>query len=123
MSKQDVNQHMLAIAHVVHDAVRAWEQESNLNDGVDKPWVKLTEAEKDEIVGKVRLHLTSPHSGDAAVHTAWMTKMKEQGWSAGPSYDEKRKVHPDVVPYHMLPHKQQARARLLRAVVLSLSRV
>lgn len=115
--------HQLLIARVLHAAIRVYNAENHLEDGVDKPWEKLSEEQKQSILGDIVLHQTSPNANDAAVHVLWVKKMQDQGYTKGPYVDDKKKIHPNVCPFHLLEPKLKTRARLFRAIVVSMSRV
>ena len=41
------------------------------------------------------------------VHEVWAKSRMEQGWSWGPERDDKKKTHPDMVPYDELTEEEK----------------
>ena len=40
-------------------------------------------------------------------HEVWAQTRKLEGWTYGPNRDDENKLHPDMVPYHMLPESEK----------------
>lgn len=40
-------------------------------------------------------------------HEVWAKARKDQGWSYGPERDDARKLHPDLLPYNLLPESEK----------------
>jgi ryanodine receptor 2 len=41
------------------------------------------------------------------VHASWAKKRIEDGWQWGQERDDKKKLHPDLVPYDELPEEEK----------------
>ena len=109
------------IAQSAYEAVRAWD--TNHGEKDIPAWDDADDAVKASMVVRVNATLTDPRAGDATLHNKWVAAQKEEGWSYGKTFDEKRKVDPLVTPFHLLPSQFQNRERCFRAVILSLSHV
>ena len=56
------------------------------------------------------------------VHEAWACQRIAEGWTHGPTRDDQRKEHPDLVPYEKLPESEKDYDRMtaidtLKAIV------
>lgn len=40
-------------------------------------------------------------------HEVWAKKRKDEGWGYGPERDDVRKLHPDMLPYDLLPESEK----------------
>lgn len=40
-------------------------------------------------------------------HEVWAQTRKLEGWTYGPNRDDENKLHPDMVPYHLLPESEK----------------
>ena len=40
-------------------------------------------------------------------HEVWAKTRKDQGWSYGPERDDAKKLHPDMIPYNLLPESEK----------------
>lgn len=40
-------------------------------------------------------------------HDHWARKRIEEGWRYGPSRNDSKREHPDLVPYHQLPESEK----------------
>ena len=43
----------------------------------------------------------------ANAHEVWTQTRKLEGWTYGPNRDDENKLHPDLVPYYMLPESEK----------------
>ena len=43
----------------------------------------------------------------ANAHEVWAQTRKFEGWKYGPNRDDEKKLHPDMVPYYMLPESEK----------------
>ena len=55
-------------------------------------------------------------------HDLWAAQRISEGWQYGPKRDDKRKNHPDLVPYERLPESEKEYDRIaametLRAII------
>lgn len=112
---------MLMIAHAVYEADRAWMTDHG--DAGIVAWADTEDATRANILNRIKRVLSDPRFSDATFHNEWVDTMKKAGWSHGKHYDEFAKSDPLMVPFHLLPPVHQAKERLFRSVVLSLSRV
>lgn len=108
------------ISHTAYEALRAYK--SNY-DEPEVSWAEASDDTKAYIATRVERVLTDPRAGDATFHNEWVARMKREGWDHGKFFDAARKADPLMVQFHLLPPEQQARERLFRAIVISLSRV
>jgi len=46
-------------------------------------------------------------------HEVWAKTRKEQGWSYGKERDDAKKLHPDMLPYNLLPESEKEYDRLM----------
>ena len=40
-------------------------------------------------------------------HEVWAKTRKKEGWTYGPERNDERKLHPDMLPYHLLPESEK----------------
>lgn len=40
-------------------------------------------------------------------HEVWAQTRKQEGWAYGPTRDDEHKLHPDMMPYHLLPEGEK----------------
>jgi len=104
-----------AIARVCHEANRAW-CEAN-NDYSQKPWDEAEEWQRNSALAGVRFARANPDARDSAQHDAWSRDKIRDGWTYGAVKDASAKTHPCLVPFGELPHFQQAKDRLFKAIV------
>lgn len=107
------------IARVCHEANRAWCQVNG--DYSQLPWFEAPEWQRQAAITGVNFALLNPNAPPGAQHDAWLADKKAHGWSYGPSKDEKLKTHPCILPFEELPHFQQAKDKLLPAIVSALA--
>lgn len=111
--------HILSIAKVCHEANRAWCAVNG--DDTQRPWDDAEQWQRDSAVLGVKFALANPDAPDSAQHNAWMTDKLAAGWRFGDTKDSAAKTHPCIVPFEQLPHHQQAKDKLFKAVVASLA--
>ena len=46
-------------------------------------------------------------------HEVWAKTRKDQGWSYGKERDDAKKLHPDIIPYNLLPESEKEYDRLM----------
>ena len=46
-------------------------------------------------------------------HEVWAKARKDEGWTYGPIRDDERKLHPDMLPYNLLPEGEKEYDRLM----------
>jgi RyR domain len=107
------------IARVYHEANRGW-CEAN-GDHSQRIWEDAEAWQREASVDGVKFALEHPDASDSAHHDFWMKLKLSQGWRYGPVKDATAKTHPWLIPFDQLPFEQQAKDRLLRAIVKALS--
>ena len=107
------------IARVCHEANRAWCVANG--DGSQVAWDEAPQWQRESAIDGVKFVLAHPDAPDSAQHDAWMQFKLSQGWRYGEAKDEGAKTHPCLVPFEQLPAAQQAKDRLVQAVVKALS--
>lgn len=40
-------------------------------------------------------------------HEIWANERKKEGWTYGPKRNDEKKLHPDMIPYHLLPESEK----------------
>lgn len=106
------------IAQVCHEANRAWCEVNG--DISQKPWDDAEPWQRDSAIKGVAFALANPDAPASAQHDAWSADKLAAGWRFGEVKDADAKTHPCLVPFDQLPHHQQAKDRLFKAVVASL---
>lgn len=106
------------IARVCHEANRAWCVENG--DTSQKPWGDAEPWQRDSAIKGVQFALANPDAPASAQHDAWSADKLAAGWRYGEVKDADAKTHPCLVPFDQLPHHQQAKDRLFKAIVASL---
>jgi hypothetical protein len=107
------------IARVCHEANRAW-CEAN-GDTSQVAWDKAQAWQREAAVDAVKFALANPNAPASAQHDSWMQFKLSDGWRYGPAKDAAAKTHPWLVPFDELPPEQQAKDRLMMAIVKALS--
>ena len=106
------------IARVVHEANRAI-QDIDGDESPSPPWACEDPAVRALTIQGVRL-ARAGHTPEE-LHDAWCDGKRAQGWTYGDTKDRTLKTHPCLVPYRLLPRRQQAKDRVLRAITLALA--
>lgn len=107
------------IARVCHEANKAWCEAHG--DNSQHHWELAEDWQRDSAIKGVEYALANPDAPDSAQHDAWMADKIADGWKFGETKDAKAKTHPCIVPFEQLPHHQQAKDKLFKAVVRSLA--
>jgi hypothetical protein len=47
------------------------------------------------------------------VHMLWLNKRRNQGYKLGNKRDRANKVHPNMMPYELLPKREQMKAKIV----------
>lgn len=116
MSLRDEVEYM--IARTCHEANRAWCEVNGDNSQV--PWDDAEHWQKVSARDGVFFVVENPEAGDSALHDQWMRDKLADGWTYGPEKNAEHKTHPCLVPFEDLPHMQQAKDKLFRAIVHAL---
>ena len=53
-------------------------------------------------------------------HEVWAKTRKDEGWTYGPVRDDARKLHPDMLPYDLLPESEKEYDRLMAVNTIKL---
>lgn len=56
----------------------------------------------------------------AQLHDSWVENKLKNGWTYGPVRNNEAKLHPCILPYHMLPAAQRKKDALFGAIVAAL---
>lgn len=111
----DVNPMILKIAIVCHEANRAYCR--GLGDDSQRSWEDASDFQRSSAVLGVLHHLTEPNSSPADSHNVWLKHKTDEGWTYGEVKDAERKTHPCFRPFEELPHEQQVKDVLFKAIV------
>ena len=82
-------------------------------------WEDVPEETKIGAVLTIEHIIADPDLTPEDIHNSWMDFKIDNGWRHGPVIDAEKKTHPSIVPFCMLPEREQIKDRLFRAVVLS----
>lgn len=112
-------EYLLSIAHVAHEANRAWCEE--MDDFTQSTWDELTEEEQAEKADLVEWRIVHADSPIPAWHERWVKEKQREGWVYGEEMDEEAKISPLLVDWNQLPTEQKYKDHLFVAVVKALS--
>lgn len=118
LNKNKMDEKVVSIAKVCHQANKAWCQSNG--DDSQKDWDAAEEWQRDSAIKGVEFRLNNPGAGKDAQHNAWMEDKVEAGWIYGEVKDAEAKTHPCIVPFDQLPEFQQKKDALFCAIVDSL---
>ena len=105
------------IARVCHEVNRAYC--AALGDNSQLAWENAPAWQRESARMGADLHLSGDF-GPEASHVSWMNEKYATGWVYGEVKDPEKKEHPCLVPFDQLPHEQQAKDFIFRAVVHAL---
>jgi hypothetical protein len=108
-----------AIAPIVHEAVRAYQQ--SLGEVPNPPWPIAPEWLRASLRDGIEAVLDGSAGTPAQQHEHWMTHRLAAGWVHGTVKNVDTRTHPSLVPYAELPEEEQRKDVLFRAVVLALT--
>lgn len=106
---------ILSIAHVCHEANRAWC--ISQGDFSQVEWENAEKWQRDSAIKGVEFRLNNPDAKHDAQHNAWMQDKINDGWGYGVTKDTEKKTHPCLVPFENLPLFQQKKDALFCAIV------
>lgn len=90
------------------------------NGDLSQPdWANAPDWQKDSARNGVRAHLSQDLSPEDS-HVLWMRQKLAEGWVYGDEKNPVLKTHPCLVPYSMLPEKQQVKDKLFSTIVKNL---
>ena len=69
----------------------------------------------------VKFHRENPSASAAAEHERWHEQKRKDGWTYGPVKDSAAKTNPSMRPFDELPEEQQAKDKLIKAIVNALT--
>jgi RyR domain len=110
-----MNEELLRIAEVCHEANKAW-CEAN-GDNSQKHWSEAEQWQRDAAIKGVDFRINNPDAGHDAQHNSWMQEKINDGWVYGELKDAKGKIHPCIVPFDELPEFQKKKDILFCAIV------
>lgn len=106
------------VAKMCHAANKTW---CELHGDMSQPdWDNAPDWQKDSAILGVEFHRANPDAGDSASHESWMAQKVKDGWVYGDVKDPDAKTHPCIVPFSELPHQQQKKDAIFRAMVHAL---
>lgn len=111
--------YLLTIAHVAHEANRAWCEE--MEDFSQPEWNDLSDEEKEEKLEAVEWRIINADAPIPAQHEQWMKEKQRNGWVYGEEKDVEAKTHPCLVDFAELPMEQKYKDHLFVGVVKALS--
>ena len=103
-------------AYVLHMTNKAW---CEANGDFSQPhWDDMPDWQYHSIKDGMDFHMNNPNAGDSASHDNWMKMKLNEGWVYGPIKNPEANppTHPCLVPFEELPHVQQVKDALFRAV-------
>lgn len=107
------------VARVVHEANRAL-QDIDGDECPSPPWASEDPAVRALTVRGVALARAGRSPEE--LHEAWCDGKRADHWVYGEVKSSAAKTHPCLVPYRELPENQQAKDRLLHAIVTALAK-
>ena len=113
--KPDRKAQVEAIAHIAHEANRAYCQ--SIGDDSQPAWADAPQWQKDSAFNGVAMHLSSPNATAEQSHENWLEQKRQEGWSYGPEKDPVARRHPCFLPYKELPEAQRIKDHIFRSVV------
>ena len=54
------------------------------------------------------------------IHEVWSAGRMKEGWTYGPTRDDFKKHHPNILPYHLLPENEKRYARQMATNTIKL---
>jgi RyR domain len=107
------------IAKICHEANRAYCE--TIGDNSQSAWEEAENWQRESSIQGVEYALANPDGPVSAQHDSWLEAKKKDGWVYGDIKDSSKKEHPCMVPYDQLPHRQQLKDRLFKAIVAAMS--
>lgn len=88
---------VVAIAHVCHEAGKAYHEE--LGNFDQFPWEAAHQWQRDSAIEGVKTQIANPNNDAVRSHNAWYTAKKRDGWVHGKKKDATLKTHPCMLPW------------------------
>lgn len=108
------------IAHVVHEAVRAWKAATGQ---VPLPsWDEAEDWMRVSTIKAVAFRLANPSAPASAEHERWLSEKRASGWRFGVERDEAARTNPNMLAYEELSKHERAKDALIINVVDALTR-
>lgn len=105
------------IAKVAHQINKAYCE--SIGDDSQPDWANAPDWQKESAMAGVEFHLANPNASPKDSHDSWLAGKK--GWKYGPVKDEKKKLHPCLLPYEQLPVAMKTKDYLFRCIVTELA--
>lgn len=93
---------------------------NELMTGKSRGWDDLTEEEQNAAVTHVLMVANNPDATPENIHSSWMRRMHEWGYTPGPMVDNELKEHPLLVPFNELPYEVKVAYCMLYSLVNTL---
>jgi hypothetical protein len=84
-------------------------------------WDNMDPEAKQSFRRGIEAHQIKPDMSEGEAHAHWINEKDLDGWQWGAEKDEKKKQHPNMVPYNELPENQKAKATIFKSIVNNLS--
>ena len=107
------------IAKACHEANRALCDA--LGDTSQVAWEDAPLWQQESAINGVKFNIDNPDAPASSSHDSWLAEQEATGWKYGAVKDPEKKEHPCFVPYGELPHEQQVKDHLFKAVVAALA--
>ena len=106
------------IAKVCHEVNKAYC--ISIGDKSQPQWTNCPEWQVESAIKGVQNIINNPDLTPADSHMSWYKQKEIDGWIYGKEKDIKKKTHPCMVAYDLLPAKQRAKDSIFIAVVKGL---
>ena len=106
------------IAKICHEVNKIYCE--SIGDFTQTVWEDAPDWQKQSAIDGVKFHIANPYATTSASHDNWMKEKVLSGWVYGPEKNTELKQHPCLVPFEMLPIKQQVKDYLFKNTVKSL---
>jgi hypothetical protein len=112
---KDNDMNIEEIARVAHQANKAYCE--SLGDMSHVDWEHAPKWQRKSAITGVNMHINNPEAGPQASHDSWMNEKLLDGWVYGELKDFEAKTHPCLVSFFELPHDEQSKDYIFRAIV------
>ena len=113
------NKKSLAIARVVHEALRAW---CAANGQQAYPaWSRAPKDSRQSTIESVLHIIKNPNASPGEHHEQWVAQKRREGWRIGEIKNRKAKTHPLLVTYDELPEIERTKDRILIAITKAIA--